>query len=91
MGVQPAKPEEQEILRATLKIVGPGHHSADRIYRCQLNAARSLGRAPMNRIRLGQVLAEYGATRRPKWDKTKERPNKPRGFPEGYMVKGWVL
>jgi hypothetical protein len=46
------------------------------------------GRQPMHPVRLGQVLREYGAISKPKWDKSKKR--KP-GKRPGFMVKGWII
>jgi len=91
MGVQPAKPDEMEAVRLLVRSLGPGHFSMERIHHQHRADSAGLGREPMNAVRLGQVLKEYGALKKPKWDKHKERPNKPKGFPKGYMVKGWIL
>lgn len=80
-----------ESVRRTLQSLGSGHFSMERIHQHHVTLMVSTGREPLNAVRLGQVLREYGAIRRPKWDKNKERPNKPKGFPKGYMVKGWIL
>lgn len=51
--------------------------------------ARTAGREPMHPIRLGQVLAEYGAIRKPKWDGSRKRLTGTKKT--GYMVKGWIV
>jgi len=75
-------------LRAALANLGSGHFATETIYRQHRMLARADDREPMHVIRLGQVLREYGAIRKAKWDGSRTRTN---GRRPGFMVKGWIV
>lgn len=85
---RPPSDREKEDLREVLGLLGPGHFSAEEIHRRHVAAATAHGHEPMHPVRLGQVLKEYGAIRKQKWDGSKKRS--PEHHP-GYMVKGWIV
>lgn len=86
--MQPATESEKADLRAALANLGIGHFATDTIHRQHVALVRAEDREPMHPIRLGQVLTEYGAIRKPKWDGTKRRKD---GKRPGFMVKGWIV
>lgn len=88
MAIQPATEQEASDLREVLAALGPGHFTADLIYRQHVAAVGRHGREPMHPVRLGQVLRDFGAISKAKWDPTKKRERPKR---DGYMVKGWVI
>lgn len=89
MAVQRASEQEQDDLREVLaSFDNRGHWSNEEIHRAHAAIVCAQGREPMHPVRLGQVLAEYGVIRKPKWDGSKKRLP---GKRPGYMVKGWLL
>jgi hypothetical protein len=85
---QPPSEQEESDLREVIAVLGSGHFTTGQIHRAHMAAVARHGRQPMHLIRLGQVLREYGAISKPKWDGTKKR--KP-GYRPGFMVKGWII
>ena len=88
MAIGPPTEQEASDLREVLAALGSGHFTAEHIYRRHVAAVGRHGREPMHPVRLGQVLREYGAISKAKWDRTKKRKKPKR---DGYMVKGWIV
>lgn len=88
MAIPPATEQEASDLREVLAALGSGHFTADLIHRQHVAAVMRHGRDPMHPVRLGQVLRDYGAISKAKWDGTKKRKRPKR---DGYMVKGWIV
>jgi hypothetical protein len=69
-----------------------GHFTASELWRMHARWAASHGRDPMTPVRLGLLLGEYGAIRKPKWDLSKTSPERAASRGQrGQMVKGWIL
>lgn len=71
-----------------------GHFKASKLYAWYVEAMEREGRTPSHPVRFGQMLAEYGAIRRPVWDaslKGAKTPTTSGGKRRGQMVKGWLV
>jgi hypothetical protein len=71
--------EELEDLRPVLEPIGSGHYTASYLYERHVSVMRAQDREPVHPVRFGQILKEYGALRKAKWDRHKRA-----------MVKGWM-
>lgn len=85
--IAPTEQERQDAL-AAVRAIGPGHHAAWQIRATHHDLVHDPVRE-MAPIRLGQVLAQLGYTRKMKWDPAARRKDRPGHH--GQMVKGWIL
>lgn len=83
----------EELSDVRLALAGrSGHFSSSQLYGWYVEAMRREGREPAHAVRFGQMLAEYGALRRPIWDKNKPaRTASGKAKRPGQTVKGWLV
>lgn len=87
--ITPREMDDWRLTQSLLHITG--HHLASDLYQRHSRVMSERGRTSCSPVRLGQILAEHGAIRKPKWDPSVVYTTGEGKQRRGQMRKGWIL